>query len=191
MLTPGYEATQQAISELFATGAPPTPRWLVAGSLVVTGVLLAIVGPALHRGLPGDGLAGPVLASVSGVATIAVAAFPCTDGCPGYGTSVTDSMHTLAAGVGYLALITAPIAFGLRLRGHDDRLARVSIAVGTLAVVGFVVRYGGLYLPYGGLQQRVMNTLADAWYVLAAVVVVRRWRGASAETTSDGHAGTA
>ena len=110
--------------------------------------------------------------------TVGAAVLPCTEGCPGYGTTFTDSMHTLTAGVGYLALISAPVAFGLRLRGHDDRFARVSIAVGTLAIVAFVVRYGGLYLPYGGLQQRVMNTLADAWYVVAAVVVVRRWRGA-------------
>lgn len=177
-LTPEYDPFQQAISELFAHGAPALPRWLVTGSLGLTGVLLTVAGPALDRGLPGEGRLGPVLTTLSGIGTVGVAVFPCSDGCPGFGTSLTDTMHTVTAGVSYGALITAPVAFGRRLRGHDDRFAAVSTLLGGLAIAGFVVRYGGLAGPYGGLQQRVMNTLADAWYVLAGVAVVRRWRRA-------------
>lgn len=177
-LTPSYDPLQQAISELFARGAPAGPRWLVAGALMATGVLLAAMGPALHHGLPGRGMAGPVLTSLSGAGTVAVALAPCSDGCPGFGSSLTDSLHTLTAAFGYLTLLAAPIAFAWRLRHHLPRIAAVSALLGGIAAVGFALRYGGVVPAVPGLQQRVMNTVADLWYVLAAGVVVHRRRRA-------------
>lgn len=171
-----YDPIQQAISELFARGAPSPGSWLLAGSLVVTGVLLVAFGFALHVGLPGRGLAGPIAASLSGVMTILVVAFPCTDGCPGFGTSFTDTMHVIVAGTGYAALVIAPLLFARRLRGHDDRLARISLLLGGLAAVGFLLRTVGFAPELTGLQQRVFNTLADLWYVVAAFEIVRRTR---------------
>ncbi len=176
--TPGYDATRQAISELFAQDAPTGPRTLVATALVATGVGLVAYAPALHRGLPGVGLAGPLAVAVSGVATVGVALAPCSAGCPGFGTTASDSAHTLTAGVGYLTLIVAPLLFARRVRPELPRFATVSSVIGAVALVGFAVRYGGLVTAAGGLQQRVMNTVADLWYVLAAVVIVARWRRA-------------
>lgn len=176
VLTPGYDPLRQAISELFALGAPDLAQGLVSGALTLTGLLLAACGPALHRGLPGKGATGPVLVTVSGLATLGVVAFPCSAGCPGYGTSLTDSLHTITAGAAYLTLVVAPVVFGLRLRGLAPWFARASLLLGTIAVVGFVLRYGGVVPVLGGLQQRIMNTVADAWYVLAALEVARRWR---------------
>lgn len=172
----GYDPVRQAISELFALGAAARPAWLVRLALVVTGVVLVPFGWALHLTLPGTGLAGPILAGISGVATALIVVFPCTSGCPGIGASTTDTWHTLMAGTGYAALVLAPVAFGIRMRGHDDRFAALSIAVGLIAGIGFVARSFGLGSELTGLSQRVFNTLADAWYVLAAFVATRHAR---------------
>lgn len=177
LLIPGFDPLHQAISETFASGVPDAPRRLVTAALLVTGVLLTAAGPALHRGLAGDGLTGPVLVTVAGLGTIAVAFAPCSAvDCPGSATSRIDTMHTLTAAVSYLALITAPVAFAVRTREERPGFAAVSALLGGLAIVGFVLRYSGALPPLPGLQQRIFNTLADLWYVVAAVEVVRRRR---------------
>lgn len=175
-LTPGYDAARQAISELFAIGAPTVPSVLVGSSLVGSGLALIGFGAALHRGLPGTGLAGPALATISGVMTVLVVAFPCSPGCPGAGASPTDTMHTLVAATGYLALILAPLAMAIRVRHHDPGLAAWSMLLGGVALAGFVLRALGVAEGLAGLQQRTFNTVADAWYVMVAVVLIRQAR---------------
>lgn len=189
----GYDPLRQAISETFEIGAPAGPRALVVAGLLLSGAALVGFGPALHRGLPGRGLLGPVLASASGALTIGVVAFPCTQGCPGFGTTTTDTWHVVFAATAYLSLMLAPVAMGVRLRPHLPGLARWSLLLGGAALVGFAVRNAGLD-AYGGLQQRVFNTIADVWYLVAATAILRRTR---TEPTPDpvrtdgssGHAG--
>lgn len=172
----GYDPTRQAISELFALGAPATTRLPLSVGLALSGIGLVAFGWAMHVGLPGRGRAGPVLAMVSGVMTVAVVAFPCTSGCPGAGTSFTDTMHVVTAGTGYVALMLAPLAMAWRLRGHVPWLATAGVVLGGGALAVFLVRSAGFGSASPGLEQRVFNTMADAWYVLAAVVIVRRAR---------------
>lgn len=182
LLADGYDPLRQAISELFDLGAPAWQRRTLAGVLLVTGVALLPVGPVLDRVLPGSGRLGPVLAVVAGVGTTAVAFFPCTAGCPGVGSSFTDTMHVVLAGGGYLGLVLAPLAFAWRLRDTAWRdLAVAGLVLGGLATVGFLVRNLGVDV-LGGLQQRVFNTLADAWYVVVAVAVLRRTQASSRST---------
>lgn len=173
---PDYDPVAQSISDLFAVGAPAGPARLLAGVLVVTGLALIPFALALHRALPGEGAAGPAAAAVSGAATVLIVAFPCSPGCPGLGATTTDTGHVLLAVIGYGALVAAPILFARRLRGHDDRLARASLVLGAVAALGLAARSLGLAPGLAGLQQRVYNTVADAWYVLAAVTVIRRPR---------------
>lgn len=176
-LIPGFDPLRQAISETFATGVPDVPRLLVTGGLLTTGTLLTVAGPGYHVGLPGEGLAGPLLVSIAGIGTIAVAFAPCSGpDCPGAATSTIDLTHTVTAAISYLGLITAPVAFAVRVRPYRPRFAAVSAVLGGLAIAGFVVRYAGLVPALPGLQQRVFNTLADLWYVAAAVEVVRSRR---------------
>lgn len=173
-LAEGYDPLRQAISELFDLGTPRGQRLVLQAVLVVTGLALLPVGPVLDRVLPGEGRSGPLLAIVAGVGTVAVAFFPCTDGCPGVGTTFTDTMHTVLAGIGYVGLITAPLAFAWRLRTTAWRdLALAGLVLGGVATVGFLARNLGVD-ALGGLQQRIFNTAADAWYVVAAVVALRR-----------------
>lgn len=174
--TPGFDPTVEAISDLFALGAPAGPARLMNAVLVVTGVLLPPFAWALHRGLPGRTLSGPVAATVGGVATALIVVVPCTAGCPGYGASFNDTAHTLLAGVGYAGLVTAPLFFAPRLVDEEPGLARLSVVLGGIASVGFLLRAFGVGAEIPGLLQRVFNTVADLWYVVAAVVVIRRMR---------------
>lgn len=141
----GYDPREQAISELFELGAPSSSRgWLVAG-LLLSGLALIAFGPALHHGLPGTGRLGPLLVVTSGVVTILVVAAPCSPGWPGTGTAWNDTAHTITAGVGFVTLVLAPLAFAWRLRHDAPRLAAWSLAIGGLAVAGLVVRYLGVF----------------------------------------------
>ena len=175
VLTPDYDPLHQAISETFAIGAPPVPATLVRVSLVVSGIALVAFAWALDHGLPGAGRAGPVVCAISGALTVLVVVFPCTAGCPGITASFTDTLHVVVAGGGYLALLVTPILIALRVREHLPVFARWSVVLGGLALVGFAARNLGLEVV-PGLQQRVFNTIADAWYVVAGVVLILRIR---------------
>lgn len=170
----GYDPSEQAISELFEIGAPWASRGLLTAGLALSGIAFLLLAPALDRALPGKGRLGPALVVLAGVGTLGVLAAPCTPSCPGFGTTATDSWHVITAGLGYSALASAPLAFGWRLRHDTPRLARWSAIIGGVSVVLFLVHVSGLVPVAPGLQQRVFNTIADAWYVLVAVAVLRR-----------------
>ena len=170
----GYDPREQAISELFELGAPWTSRgWVVAG-LLLSGVALIAFGPALDRGLPGTGRLGPLLVVTSGVFTVLVVGAPCSPGCPGTGSAFNDTAHTITAGVGYASLVTAPLAFAWRLRQVAPRLAAWSWTLGGVAVAGFAIRYLGVLPQWLGAQQRLFNTIADLWYLLVAIHLLRQ-----------------
>lgn len=173
----GYDPTRQAISELYAFGAPPHQARTLTAVLVVTGIALMPFAWTLHRRLPGRGALGAWLIAYSGLMTAAAAFFPCTETCPGYGTTLTDSMHVLTAGSGYIALVLGPLAFAWRTRGAAPRFSAASWMLGGIAATGFAVRTAGVTDALGGLQQRVFNTAADLWLVVAAAVVLRVLRG--------------
>jgi hypothetical protein len=170
----GYQAREQAISELFELGAPWSSRGPLTAGLLVSGVAFLLLAPALHRALPGDGRLGPALVVLAGVGTLGVLVAPCTAGCPGFGTTPTDSWHVVTAGLGYGALASAPLAFAWRLRDAEPVLARWSAVIGGASVALFAVHVSGVVPAATGLQQRVFNTTADLWYVLVAVWLLRR-----------------
>lgn len=174
LLRDGYAPTQQAISELFAVGAPAVPRTLVVGGLVVSGLAFLVLAPTLDRVLPGRGRLGPVLVALAGVGTVAIVAAPCTAGCPGAGATSTDTWHVIWAGVGYGGLTSAPLAVAWRVRHADPLLARWSWRLGGVALGLFVVHLTGVVPVASGLQQRTFNTVADAWYLLVALRLLQR-----------------
>ena len=110
---------------------------------------------------------------MAGAGTLGVAAAPCTAGCPGAATSATDLWHTITTGVGYTALVLAPLAFGWRLRSAAPRLAWWSVVIGGTGLALFGVYALGLVEAAPGLQQRLFNTIGDAWYVLVVLWVLR------------------
>ena len=173
-LRPGYDPRQQAISELFELGAPWASRGLLVASLLLSGVAFLALSPALHRTLPGRGLAGPLLVAIAGVGTLGVVAAPCTPGCPGAESSTVDLWHSITAGAGYTALAAAPLAFAWRLRQVEPVLARWSALIGGSSAALFAVHTLDLGLLDEGVGQRVFNTVADAWYVLVVVWILAR-----------------
>jgi hypothetical protein len=172
----GYVPTEQAISELFELGAPWASRGLLVVGLSLSGLAFLLLAPALDRSLPGHGWLGPGLVVLAGVGTLGVLAAPCTPGCPGFGTTTTDSWHVVTAGTGYGALASAPLAFAWRLRRDAPTLARWSAIIGALSVGLFVIHVSGVVTAATGLQQRLFNTVADAWYVLIVLAVLRAER---------------
>lgn len=170
----GYSPVTESISALYAVGAPPGPARLLVAVLVVTGLLLLPFAWALHVGLPGGGRAGPVVCAAGGVATVLLATAPCSAGCPGLGASPADTLHVALGTAAYASLAGAPLLFALRLAGHDPGLAAASAVLGGLGAVGLLLRALGVAGGATGLLQRIANTTADGWYVLAAVAVHRR-----------------
>jgi len=172
-LEPGYDPTQQAISELFDLDASPASRLLLSSGLLVSAVGLVAFGRVLDRRLPGTGILGPAAIVGSGIATGLIVAFPCTAGCPGIGTTWLDTGHSLSATIGYALLLLGPLLIGLRVRVSLPALARWSFLLGGSAVAVFVLGTTGVSGAGWGLTQRVFNTVADVWYVVAAAWLLR------------------
>lgn len=168
-----YDPFKGAISELFELGAPWSSRGWVVGGLLLSGLALLSFGPALHRGLPGQGRLGPSLVMIAGAFTLLVLASPCSPGCPGMGAAWNDAAHTLTGTVVYVTLGLAPLAFAWRLRRLAPGLAAWSLAMGGVAALGFAVRYLGVLPGPKGLQQRVYHVVADLWYLLFAIQLLR------------------
>lgn len=173
-LRAGYDPRQQAISELFELTAPWTSRGPLVLGLVLSGIAFLMLAPALHHALPGTGRLGPWLVVIAGLGTLGVVAAPCSPGCPGAASSPFDLWHTINAGTGYTALVLAPLAFAWRLRHDEPGLARWSLAIGGSAALLFTAYVLGLVTAMPGLQQRVFNTLADTWYLMVVVWLLRR-----------------
>lgn len=178
---PGYDPVRQAISELAEVGSATQP-WMTA-AFVLFGLTAFPFAATLRRALPGDTRPIVVTVVVCGLATMAAGLFPCTQGCPGPGGgSLTDDGHAVAAIVGYLTLMAAPGLTGVLLLRADRSWRTFAIwslaaaAVGSAAMLLWVL---GAFGAAGGAGQRAFNTLADVWWVTAAVVALRRGPAAS------------
>lgn len=155
---------------------------------VVFGLLALPFAAAVHRALPEDpadrtgrvgrvGRALPLVMALTGVATIGAAVFPCSAGCPGPGSSLTDNGHAVTATIGYLALAASPLLVAARLRGTPGwgRTVTWSVLAGVLTAVGMAAWAFGLAgTSWGGALQRAFNTLADAWWAGLALTLRRR-----------------
>jgi hypothetical protein len=157
----GYDPVHDAISRLAEIGGPA--RWIVTGGMVAFALGCLVVAPAWK-------LAPRISLTIAGLTSLGVAAFPCTEGCPGAG-SITDTMHSVMAGVHYVALLLTPILAGPPLWGP------ASSVVAGLALSAHVFGPGP-----NGLMQRIGLTVLDAWLIAA----VLRAREEPAETVAKG-----
>ena len=161
--TPGYSPVGQAISQLAREAAPTAP--LMTAGFVAFGVLVPVYAVALARSLsPGTAAA----ATVSGLATLAVAALPLSreTGQP------VDTAHALAAATGYAGQVLAPL-LGARALGGRARAASYAVSA---AAAGCLV--ASVLLPDAtGLLQRSGLTVVDVWFVAVAVALLRASAG--------------
>lgn len=162
VLTPGYDPVEQAISQLARERAATAP--LMTAGFAVFGLLVPVYAAGLGRVLRSPAVRAA--ATVSGLATLAVAALPLSRA----GARPVDTWHAVAAGTGYLGQALAPLLAARVLPGARDRLA--SYAVGAVAAACLV---GSVALPdLTGLLQRTGLTVVDTWFVVAALRLRRR-----------------
>ncbi len=154
----GYSPIDDAISRLAAQGAPT--QVLMNVGFVGFGVCVPLYAWALRRALPGWAWAS---AATTGVATLAVAAFPL-----GYSESI-DGWHNASAGIGYVSLAFTPLLAFSGVR-HRPRLAWFGIGCGGVSIVCLVLSVW-VEGP-NGLFQRLGLTATDAW-IVASVPFVR------------------
>lgn len=140
----------------------------MSAGFVGFGLLMPIFARELGRSLGSPTVRAAVTAS--GLATLAVAAFPVTaDG----GTS-GDSIHYAAAAVAYTANVLAPFLAARQMSSLRARRVSEGVALGIgAALVGSVV-----FEDVTGLLQRTGLTLFDAW---AVAMAIRGLRGKGAE----------
>lgn len=163
-LRAGYDPATEAISRLAALGT--ANRWIVTVGIVCFGIGAVVFGYGLRRVLWPP--VGSVL-MVAGAAAWGVAAFPCTEGCPGSGT-FTDEAHGIAAGIHYVAFAAAPLIAGMWAGRRDRRAFRVfSVGAGIVGGAALVMHVTGA--GPNGLMQRTGLTILDLWMIGTAALV--------------------
>jgi hypothetical membrane protein len=160
LLKDGYSPVRDTISRLAEQGASTRP--LMTAGFIGFGVLMPIYGRELARALRSPATGAAVV--VSGVGTLAVAAFPVTVA----GGTFSDSAHYVAAGAAYVADVVAPLVAARHLGTPGARRASFAAAVGVaVALVGSLRAE-----EITGLLQRTGLTLFDLWSVVLALAAV-------------------
>ena len=155
-----YSPVYDAISRLAERGADT--RVLMSAGFVGLGVALPIYARALHRAVPGVAW---LAATTTGIATLAVAAFPLGHSASG------DTWHGVFAGIGYVTLASTPLlaARPLLRQGHRA-LAALGVVAGAVSTVSLVLTTTA---AQKGLFQRVGLTATDLWIAVSAVTIAR------------------
>ena len=164
-LREGYDPVTEAISQLAREGTPD--RLGMTAGFVGFGLLLPVFAQRLPA-LVGAGTALRVTATVAGVSTLAVAALPLQREAGGTG----DTLHAVAAGVGYLGMVATPALAVRPLRQAGRRTAsRVSIAVSAVSAAALVrsVTQGPT-----GVFQRIGLGVVDLWFAGVAIRALQR-----------------
>jgi Protein of unknown function (DUF998) len=184
----GYDPVRDTISELAGEGA--TDRWIMIGSFVLVGLCYLTVAAVLHAA----GLPARFLLALSGVATIALIAFP----RPRVGGSLG---HGVVATVAVLAIALCPAGSALLLpRGPDVQhparpqppwAFRRPVALGATALLLALFGWFTMEVTGGhraGLAERATAAASALWPLLAVLSARhahRAWSGVVPGTAAD------
>ncbi len=167
----GHSAAEVQLSGLAAEDARD-PQIMIVG-FVLLGAGTVVLGAGLGR-LTSPRSAGPWLVLVAGAASVAAGLFRRDHmllAGPGFaGESWHNQAHDVVSGVGYGAMLAAPLVLARRWRDDPD-WAPVSRPVQVLALASaavLAVFASGIAGPYNGVVQRVAVTLALAAEILIA-----------------------
>lgn len=161
----GYSPIDDAISRIAAVGAPN--RALMTTAFVTYGVAVMVGSTALRS--------SPLrrawwLAAVNGAATIAVAALPLER------SDAIDSLHGVAAGIGYASIAALPLVAAGPLRSMGrHRAAALSIAGGTISALCLAAT---TVTEANGFFQRLGLSVGDVWLVATGLTL---WRASRPE----------
>lgn len=154
----GYSSVDDAISRLAAVDA--SSRTVMTAGFVAFGIGVPLFAQALRRTLCGPAW---IAATVSGLATVGVAATP---------LGRFDVAHYVFATIGYVSLAATPILAAGALRDRGDRTAAAwSVACG---VATAVLLTASTLDPGHGATQRLGLGVTDLWIVAMSVSIIRR-----------------
>lgn len=169
-----YSILTDEISQLSASGVPAA--WAQTTNFIVFGLIVIGLAFGLQRGITGGhgSMVGPILIGTFGLlAAIGNGLFP-TDryGAP---ETTTGALHSLTAGIGFVAVIVAMFVLPRRLRRDHDwsDLAGWSKWMGVAASILmllylFASETEGFLDGYPGLVQRIFAATVLTWlFVLA------------------------
>lgn len=176
-LRPGFSHLTQYISELGERGSSTEflMRYL---AFVPTGLMhLAFAGAlAVIFRSSRLGVAAAVLLGLNGLARIAAGFFPCDAGCGETG-SLGQRMHSLSAGVGFLALAVSTVLWGVVLRRAPNlrNLSAYSVASGVLGLAFLLLMVGSAEPGTArGLFERLSSGALSLWILVFALRLQRR-----------------
>jgi len=175
-LRPGFSHFTQYISELGEHGSS-TELLMRYGAFVPTGLMHLAFAGALAVAFRSSrlGVLAAILLGLNGLARISAGFFPCDIGCEETG-SLGQRMHSLSAGVGFLALTVSTVLWSVVFRRTPNlrNLAAYSMASG---VLGFAFLLLMLWAEHGtarGLFERLSSGVLSLWILAFALRLQRR-----------------
>jgi hypothetical membrane protein len=176
-LRPGFNHFTQYISELGERGSS-TELLMRYAAFVPTGLMhLAFAGAlAIAFRTSRLGVLAAILLGLNGLARIAAGYFPCDVGCEDTG-STGQRMHSLSAGVGFLALVASTVLWGVVLkRSRDLRgFAAYSVASGASGLAFLLLMVWSAEPGSArGLFERFSSGVLSLWILVFALRLQRR-----------------
>ncbi len=179
-LRPGYSHFTQYISELGERGSSTELLMRYAGFVLTGAMHVLFAAPLWTAFRPGKIASAPaLLLALNGLGRVAAGLFPCEVGCAGPRVLLSQQLHTLAAGVGFFALIGAAVTAGMILRRQEGRgkLSAYSLASGLLGLVFLLLMTSSDESRAGtGLYERLSSGILSLW-VLVLAAGLRRASG--------------
>ena len=114
---------------------------------------------------------------MNGLGRVAAGLFPCEVGCAGPRVLLSQKLHSLAAGVGFFALIGAAVTAGMILRRQEGRgkLSAYSLVSGLLGLVFLLLMTSSGESRAGtGLYERLSSGILSLWVLVLAASLWHR-----------------
>ena len=176
-LRPGYSHFAQYISELGERGSS-TELLMRYSAFVPTGLMHIAFAGTLALAFRGSrlGVLAAILLGLNGLARIGAGFFPCEVGCEGTG-SLGQRMHSLSAGVGFLALVVSAVLWSVVFRRTRDMqsFAAYSEASGALGLAFLLLMiWSAEQGSARGLFERLSSGVLSLWILVFALRLQRR-----------------
>lgn len=176
-LRPGYSHFAQYISELGERGSSTELLMRYAG-FVPTGLMHVAFAATLALAFRSSrsGVLAAILLGVNGLARIGAGFFPCEIGCEETG-SLGQRMHSLSAGVGFLALVVSAVLWSVVFRRTRDMqsLTAYSVASGALGLAFLLLMVWSVEQESArGLFERLSSGVLSLWILVFALRLQRR-----------------
>lgn len=171
-LRPQYNHLSQYISELGERGSSTEFIMRYAG-FVPTGLMHMAFSAFLYVAFKEGRLAqaASLLLAANGLARIGAGIFPCELGCAEPRLLLSQKLHSLSSGVGFLALIGSSILWGILCRRYESlrSLGWYSIGSGILGFLFLLLMLRSADSRMGtGLYERLSTGVLSLWVLVFA-----------------------